>query len=187
MIARRSTRALSPSERLPLRREQPMKWTLWISVISRKHIHAACGMVLLMVSVATISAAEDDIFQQAINYVFLGNVKGEPFLGIRIISADKNTCAVVQEEMIGSNSGYVVVQNKFFLKKITAMEFKPFTPHAALAIEGDETIVERIDSNRRVTNFKHWQIPLPGNVERSRRAVNRVFSEYCMPEKRMPF
>jgi hypothetical protein len=147
---------------------------------------AAAASLFLMASLQDRAAAEDDVFQHAVNYVFTGRIDPE-----------------VSPEIINRKSCVVVVPVAKFEKyaRYYLMRFKTDTFHISkiyagpqvsyeLSVRGDDIIVEYLNIDKVTIEFglKSADIPLPGNIEQTERALHLIFDEYCKPEKpKMPF
>ena len=59
-----------------------------------------------------------------------------------------------------------------------------------LEVEGDDTILEYLKADKKTVNygFKSAHIALPGNIERTEKALHLVFSEHCKADQpKLPF
>lgn len=159
--------------------------------IINKTLNAAIISVFAALIFATPyhAIASDDVFRQAVNYVFLGNVNGDPTPdGERILSADQDTCVVVKEDVFRTNSSTTTRQWKYYLKRILAMNSSPY---GGLLIEGDEPVAQLLvkdgDVWKIISSEKRTLIPLYGNIERTTNALRLIFSKFCPPKAKAPF
>lgn len=107
---------------------------------------------------------------------------------MRIANADRESCLIEGKTTDGNNSGSWETSYKFYLKRIIKMELKPALYGIyILSIEGDSTIVEQTPPYPPRAH-KTWEIPLPGNIDRTMKALKLIFSEICPPDKsQIPF
>jgi hypothetical protein len=140
--------------------------------------------VLLLVSIVlhTHAFAETDKLQQAITYVFTGNI--EPHGNIKIV--DRKPCVVVVSEP-DSNRATRYYLSRFKLD--TARFEKRYvgrSPTYQLYVEGDDDVVEFLNPDMTVSHGHHTaRFPLPGDIDQSQRAL-RLIAEECKAEKPKP-
>ena len=130
--------------------------------------------------------AEDDVFQQAVNYVFTGRI--DPPDAPEIV--DRKACVVVVPDT--KFKRYI----RYYLKRFKMDASRINTTYAGaqsmyeLEVGGDDTVIEflSIDKTKVDFGFKTAHISLPGNIDQSQRALRRIFDDYCKPEKpKLPF
>ena len=127
--------------------------------------------------------AEDDVFQQAINYIFTGRI--DPSQNQRPEITDRDGCVVVVPEP--NFSGYA----RYYLKRFK-MDVSRISKRYAgrrvfyqLEVDGDNIIFESLETDKKTVEFglRSAHISLPGNIDQTKRALKRVFSEHCKPDK----
>jgi hypothetical protein len=130
--------------------------------------------------------AADDVFQQAVNYVFTGRI--DPPNAPEIV--DRSACIVVVPDT--KFKRYI----RYYLKrfKMDASRInKTYSGSQALyelEVGGDDIVVEFLNLDKTTVDFglKTAHISLPGNIDQEERALRRIFDEYCKPEKpKLPF
>jgi hypothetical protein len=140
--------------------------------------------VLLPVSVLLHMPAFADAgrLQQAINYVFTGDIAAQPNIEI----ADGNLCVVVVSEPERNRV------SRYHLRRFKPETFRfeqryvGRTPTYQLYVEGDEDVIEFLNPDRSVSHsHRTARFALPGDIDQSRRAL-RLISEQCKPEKPKP-
>jgi hypothetical protein len=130
--------------------------------------------------------AADDVFQQAINYVFTGSI--DPQNGPEII--DRSACVVVMPDP--KFNRYIRYYLSRFLMdnaRISKIYSGPQSRYQ-LEVAGEEVVVEYLspDKTTVVQGYKSAQIPLPGNIDRTQKALAIIFAEHCKTEKpKAPF
>ena len=151
----------------------------------------------LFLAVATVSvlwaippqaraAAEDDVLQQAVNYVFTGST--DPQDGPEIV--DRKSCVVVvPEPKLRRYARYYLSRFKMDVARIS----KKYSGHDIsyeLEVEGDSVLLEFLKPDKTTVDygFKSAHISLPGNIDRTEKALALIFAEYCKVERpRTPF
>jgi hypothetical protein len=132
------------------------------------------------------AVAEDDVFQQAVNYVFTGRV--DPRDGPEIV--DRNACVVVVPDP--KFKRYI----RYYLRRFKMEDSRINKTYAGrqesyeLEVGGDDIIVEylNIDKTRVEFGLKSVHISLPGIIDQTEKAFHLVFDEYCKAEKaKTPF
>ena len=130
--------------------------------------------------------ADDDLFQQAVNYVFTGRI--DPQDGPEIV--DRKSCVVVVPEPKHKRyARYYLSRFKMDVARIS----KKYSGHDVsydLEVEGDSVLLEFLKPDKTTVDygFKSAHISLPGNIDRTEKALALIFSEYCKVEKpRTPF
>ena len=132
------------------------------------------------------AAAEDDVLQQAINYVFTGTI--DPQDGPEIV--DRKSCVVVvSEPRFKRYARYYLTRFKMDVARFS----KKYSGHDVsyeLEVEGDSVLLEFLKPDKTTVDygFKSAHISLPGNIDRTEKALALIFSEYCKVERpRTPF
>jgi hypothetical protein len=146
---------------------------------------AIASFVLTMLPQAQ-AAAEDDVLQQAVNYVFTGSI--DPQNGPEIV--DRKSCVVVvPEPKFKRYARYYLGRFKMDVSRVS----KKYSGHDVsyeLEVEGDSVVLEFLKSDRTTADygFKTAHIALPGNIDRTEKALALIFAEYCKVEKpKTPF
>jgi hypothetical protein len=145
-----------------------------------------CLTIALLYVLSTTGAslaapAVDDILQQATNYVFTGKV--DPVDAPEIV--DPKTCVVVvQDPKFKRFARYYLSRFKMNESMITKKYYGSQTLYE-LDVEGDAVILEYLAPDRTtvLTAFKSAQILLPGEIERTRKALSFIFSSGCKAEE----
>ena len=141
---------------------------------------AAAAVLSTVLSVAPPSrASENDVFLQAVNYVFLGRI--DPVESAEIV--DRKACVVVAPDVRFKR--YV----KYYLSrfKLDAARFNKRYSGARtlydLDVQGDDVILEYLapDKTTVMQGYKSAQIPLPGDIGPTQKAL-QIISESCQAE-----
>jgi hypothetical protein len=158
---------------------------------------SSCRRMRLSLAVAAVSclcmfppqaraAAEDDVLQQALNYVFTGST--DPQNGPEIV--DRKSCVVVAPEpKLKRYARYYLTRFKMDVSRIS----KKYSGHDVsyeLEVEGDSVLLEFLKPDKTTVDygFKSAHISLPGNIDRTEKALALIFSEYCKVERpKTPF
>src|SRR5260370_4611183 len=153
---------------------------------TRLCLAVATVSVLWAIAPQARAAAEDDVLQQAVNYVFTGNI--DPRDGPEI--ADRKSCVVVvPEPKLKRYARYYLNRFKMDVSRVS----KKYSGHDVsyeLEVEGDSVILEFLKPDKTTVDygFKSAHIALPGNIDRTEKALALIFAEYCKVEKpRTPF
>lgn len=146
----------------------------------------AAGIVLSLVAAAPPArAADGDLFQQAVNFVFTGRV--DPPDGPEIV--DRPGCVVVVPDP--RNNRYARYHLGRF-KMDSARYNKRYSGASTLYdldVQGDDVILEYLASDRKTVNqaYKTAQISLPGNFDQTQKAL-QIISQSCKAESpKAPF
>lgn len=131
----------------------------------------------------TRAVTEDDVFQQAINYIFTGQIDPNPKLRPEIV--DRKACVVVVPE---PNSNRYA---RYYLKRFKMEIYRISKRYAGrrvfyeLEVEGDDTIFESLKADKTTVEFglRSIHISLPGNIDQTEKALKLVFAEYCKRDK----
>ena len=129
---------------------------------------------------------EDDVFQQAINYVFTGRIDPKDHPEI----VDQKSCIVVIPEPNRNRyARYYLNRFKMDVSRISK-KYAGRQIFYELEVEGDDIILEYLKADKTTVEFglKSAHISLPGNIDQTERALNLVFAEHCKADKpRSPF
>ena len=140
--------------------------------------------VLLLLShvLHTRALAETDKLQQAIAYVFTGNI--EPQSHIKLV--DRKLCVVAVSEPETNRA------TRYYLSRFKPDSFRfekryvGRNPTYQLYVEGDEDVVEFLNPDMTVSHgHRTARFPLPGDIDQSQRAL-RLIADACKPEKPKP-
>lgn len=141
---------------------------------------------LATVPLQSRAAAEDDMFQRALNYVFTGRI--DPLDGPAIV--DRKACVVVAPD--AKFKRYI----RYYLNRFKIEDSRISKIYSGsqvsyeLEVAGDGIIVEYLNIDKATINFglKSEHISLPGNIDQTEKALHLIFDEYCKPEKlKTPF
>jgi hypothetical protein len=143
-------------------------------------------VVALMAVIWTVSllqgaAAESDLFQEAVNYVFTGMT--DPADVPQIV--DRKSCIVLMRDP--KYNRYIRYHLKRF-KMDTANFSKIYAGTSTLynlEVTGDDVILEYLDMDKTTVTqaYKSAQIPLPGNIDQTQKALKIIFTDYCRADK----
>ena len=122
------------------------------------------------------AAAEDDVLQKAIDYVFTGTVAPEN--GPEIV--DRKSCiVVVRDPKWNRFIRYYLARLRLDDPNIDSTYSGRHVSYQ-LDFEGDKIVVEYLDLDKKtVTNgYRSAQIPLPGDIDQTKKALH-VIAERC--------
>src|SRR6476646_3422666 len=131
-----------------------------------------------------IRAAETDVLQEAVNYVFTGMLTPEK--GPKIV--DRQSCVViVPEEKNRRYARYYLSRFKMDISRIVTT-YSGRQTFYTLEVEGDDVIIEYLglDQTTVMTAFRTADISLPGKIDLTQRALKVIFNDYCKAEKAKP-
>jgi hypothetical protein len=132
------------------------------------------------------AVADDDVLQQAVNYVFTGRI--DPQDGPEI--ADRKSCVVVVPDVkFKRYIRYYLSRFKMEASRISKT-YSGARVLYELEVEGDDNIVEYLHIDKTTVDFglRSAHISLPGNIDQTEKALRRIFDEYCKAEKpKTPF
>ena len=147
---------------------------------------AAIASMLWLVPLQTSALSEDDVFQQAINYIFTGRI--DPKDGPEIV--DPKTCiVVVPEPDLNRYARYYLNRFKMDVSRISK-KYAGRQVLYELEVEGDDVILEFLKADKATVNFgfKSAHISLPGNIDRTEKALHLVFDGHCKADQpKSPF
>jgi hypothetical protein len=146
---------------------------------------AAAG-ILSMTSLYDCAVARADVFQEAVNYVFTG--KTDPANAPEIV--DRNECIVVMPDP--KYPRYI----RYYLSRFK-MDTANFTKIYAgsqtlynLEVTGDDVLLEYLNNDKTTVaaRYKSAQIPLPGKIDQTQKALKIIFADYCKADQtKTPF
>ena len=131
-------------------------------------------VLALAATAATAAPSKDDVLQQAVNYVFTGQVN--PQVPPRIV--DRQKCVVVVPDRKYNRFARYYL-NRFNMHE--AMYTKRYSGSQVsyeLDIEGNAVILEYLAADRTTVTeaFKSAQISLPGDIDRTKKALQYILS-----------
>jgi hypothetical protein len=148
---------------------------------------SVAAAVLLFVAAPPMAAtAEDDLLQKAVNYVLTGTVDppNQPEI------SDRKSCAVVMPD---PRTKRLV---RYYLGRMALDDPRIDSTYAGrqatyqLDVESDKVVVEylAVDTKAVVNGYRSAQIPLPGDIDRTRKALALIAAR-CKPEDatKLPF
>ncbi len=145
-----------------------------------KCLPIAAAVVCLCAAVSSAPAAPADELQQAVNYVFTGKVNPQP----APIITDAESCIVVMRDpkwnrFIRYYLSRFQIDDARFVRTYAGRDAKYH-----LDVEGDKTVVEYLnpDTKAVTVGYKSAQISLPGNIDRTRKALDLI-AQRCKPDK----
>jgi hypothetical protein len=134
-----------------------------------------------MVPLQTRPMSEDDVFQQAINYIFTGRIDPKDYPEI----VDRKSCIIViPEPNLNRYARYYLNRFKMDVSRISK-KYSGRQIFYELEVEGDDIIFEYLKSDKTTVEFgfKSAHISLPGNFDQTEKALKLVFTEHCKPDK----
>lgn len=134
----------------------------------------SAAILVAVTAWAGTAISGDDAFKQAVNYVFSGNVEGRtPQLLTSIV--DESRC-IISVETPGNSFLY-------YLKEIKPDSIVVDETIGKISFEGDNTVVEHsFEQLPKVDRDSKGSITLRGDIERTRSALELIFSKYCVPK-----
>jgi hypothetical protein len=153
--------------------------------IRRSMAGAAALLVCTLIGRAP-AAADADIFQQAINYVFTG--KAEPSDALDIV--DRKSCVIVLHDP--QFNRYV----RYYLNRFNMDDARFDKRYVGqrvineLNVKGDDVVAEYLGPDRQtvIQGYRSIQISLPGDIDQTRKGLRIIFADYCKAEKpKAPF
>jgi hypothetical protein len=155
---------------LPSESGHAIRWPLVVAAVS----------FLGLVSLQTPALAEADVFQQAVNYIFTGQV--DPQNSPEIV--DRKSCVVVLRDP--NFNRYIRYRlNRF--KMDDALFDKRYSGSRVfyeVNVKGDDTVIEYLNPDKKtvIQGYRSAQIPLPGDIDQTRKAMRIIFTDYCKPD-----
>ena len=136
--------------------------------------------LLAMLASASAAPAEADKFQQAVNYVLTGRIDPRPAPEI----VDREACVVVMRDP--KFNRYIRYHLERFNIEDALFEKKYSGPRVSyqLNVKGDDVLLEYLSADMKAVTaaYRSAQIPLPGEIELTRKALDIIFKEHCKPE-----
>jgi hypothetical protein len=152
----------------------------------RLSLAIAVASFLWTITLQTRAVPEDDVFQQAVNYVFTGKI--DPQAGPEIV--DRKSCVVVvPHPKFGGYARYYLTRLKMDDARISN-KYSGREISYELEVAGDDVLVEylKIDKTTVDYGFKSAHISLPGNIDQTKKALRLIFAEYCKGDQpKSPF
>jgi hypothetical protein len=146
----------------------------------------AFAFLLLTAPVRTFAGAEDDVFQQAVNYVFTGRI--DPPDGPEIV--DRKSCTVlVPDPKFKRYARYHLGRFKMDVARVSKKYSGPQILYE-LEVEGDDVVLEfvKLDKTTVDYGFRSAHIALPGEIEQTEKALALIFTKYCKADRpKSPF
>ena len=146
---------------------------------------AAISFFAVVASQASALAGVD-VFQQAINYVFTGNI--DPPDGPEIV--DPKSCVIVMRDP--KFNRYI----RYYLSRfnmddaIFGKKYSGARPYYELDVKGDDVVIEYLNLDKKTVaqGYRSAQIPLPGDIDQTQKALRIIFTDHCKTEKpKAPF
>jgi hypothetical protein len=126
------------------------------------------------------ASAEADRFQQAVNYVFTGRIDPQSAPDI----VDRTACVVVVRDTkynryIRYYLGRFRIEEALFDKRYSGSRV-----NYVLDVRGDDVIVEYLSSDKQTVaqSYRSAQIPLPGDIDQTRKAL-QIVEDHCKAKK----
>ena len=146
-------------------------WSLAAAVIS----------VFCAVFLQTPALTETSVFQQALNYVFTGKI--DPQNGPEIVN--QNSCVIVLHDpkynrYIRYYFSRFKMDDASFNKKYSGSRV-----YYEMDVKGDDIVIEYLDLDKKTVlqGYRSAQIPLPGDIDQTRKALGIIFTDHCKVEK----
>jgi hypothetical protein len=152
----------------------------------RRRAAVAAVSLFGMVCLRTPALPEADVFQQAVNYVFTGSI--DPKDGPEIV--DRKSCVVVLRDpkynrYIRYYLGRFNMDDAIFGKKYSGAR-----PYYELDVKADDVVIEYLNLDKKTVaqGYRSAQIPLPGDIDQTQKALRIIFTDYCKTDKpKSPF
>ena len=152
-----------------------------------RRLSAVASAALVAVGfVQTPALSEVDVFQQAVNYVFTGNI--DPPDGPEIV--DRKSCVIVMRDP--KFNRYI----RYYLSRfnmddaIFGKKYSGSRPYYELDVKGDDVVIEYLNPDKKTVaqGYRSAQIPLPGDIDLTQKALRIIFTDHCKAEKpKAPF
>jgi hypothetical protein len=143
------------------------------------------GMVSL-VSWQTPAWSEADVFQQAVNYVFTGSI--DPQDGPEIV--DRKSCVIVLRDPKFNRYIRYYLTRFHMDDAIFGKKYSGSRPYYELDVKGDDVVIEYLNPDKKtvIQGYRSAQIPLPGDIDQTQKALRLIFTDPCKAEKpKVPF
>ena len=152
----------------------------------RSAVAASLFGIVSLVSLQTPALSEVDVFQQAVNYVFAGSI--DPQDGPEIV--DRKSCVIVlRDPKFNRYIRYYL--NRFNMDDaIFGKKYSGSRPYYELDVKGDDVVIEYLNPDKKtvVQGYRSAQIPLPGDIDQTQKALRIIFTDHCKAEKpKAPF
>jgi hypothetical protein len=138
---------------------------------------AAAVSFLSLASLQIHARGETDLFQQAVNYIFTGQV--DPQNGPEIV--DRKSCVILlRDPNFNQYIRYYLSRFKMddalFDKKYSGSRIS-----YEMSIKGDDTVIEYLKPDKKtvIQAYRSAQISMPGDIDQTRKALRIVFTNYC--------
>jgi hypothetical protein len=146
----------------------------WLSAV-------AAASLFAFISFQTPALSEVDAFQQAVNYAFTGNV--DPQDGPEIV--DRKSCVIVMRDP--KFNRYI----RYYLSRfnmddaIFGKKYSGSRPYYELDVKGDDVVIEYLNPDKKTVaqGYRSAQIPLPGDIDQTQKALRLIFTDHCKTEK----
>jgi hypothetical protein len=148
----------------------------------------AIAVAVFSCSIAPLAraASEDDLLQQAVNYVFTGRI--DPSDAPEIV--DRKSCVVVlPDPKYKRYARYYLSRFKMDIARISKRYAGPQVLYE-LEVQGDDVLLEYLNTDKKTVTygFRSAQISLPGNIDQTEKALKLIFSGPCKADKpKAPF
>jgi len=152
----------------------------------RRRSAVAAALLLGLVGLQTPALSEADVFQQAVNYVFTGSI--DPQDGPEIV--DRKSCVIVLRDP--KFNRYI----RYYLSRfnmddaIFGKKYSGARPYYELDVKGDDVVIEYLNPDKKTVaqGYRSAQIPLPGDIDLTQKALRLIFTDHCKAEKpKAPF
>ena len=152
----------------------------------RRRSAVAAASLFGVVCLQTPALSEADVFQQAVNYVFTGSI--DPPDGPEIV--DRKSCVIVLRDP--KFNRYI----RYYLSRfnmdgaIFGKKYSGSRPYYELDVKGDDVVIEYLNPDKKTVTqgYRSAQIPLPGDIEQTQKALRIIFTDHCKAEKpKAPF
>jgi hypothetical protein len=144
------------------------------------------ALLLTIVFFQAPAWSEADVFQQAVNYVFTGNIAPQDAPEI----VDRKSCVIVMRDP--KYNRYIrYYLNRFNMDDaIFGKKYSGSQPYYELDVKGDGVVIEYLNPDKTTVaqGYRSAQIPLPGDIDQTQKALRLIFSDHCKAEKpKAPF
>ena len=152
----------------------------------RRSSTVAAALLFGVVSLQTPALSEADVFQQAVNYVFAGNI--DPQDAPEIV--DRKSCVVVlRDPRFNRYIRYYL--SRFNMDDATfGKKYSGSRSYYELDVKGDDVVFEYLNLDKKtvIQGYRSAQIPLPGDIDQTQKALRIIFTDHCKAQKpKAPF
>ncbi len=144
-------------------------------------------------------STDDDALQKAFNYLFTGNIDGDPQGIVHVQIIDRNSCTVLSTATLMPSAKVTFYFRNMRPDTITLSDATP--PDCApgfycpgrmgsppkLTIEGDDTVSSTTDDKQEIGRSKTTSFNIIGDPERMKRALRYIFSQCSPKSSKLPF